>query len=141
RVRARATPGAATHVSLDPEREVLLGRPGFSFYEVPAGTLRAPLRDVTGTLTLAVAPGSTLRWAALFEELYFGPDHTDGDRRPVLSVEAGERCARVYSPRRWELARGRGERRGGHDREPGARSFRGVTRAAAGCGSRPSAAR
>lgn len=42
RVRARATPGAATHVSLDPEREVLLGRPVFRFTRCPRARCAPP---------------------------------------------------------------------------------------------------
>ena len=85
-------------VSARVEGNVFQGRPGFPFSEVPAGTLRANLRDVTGTLEVAPPLSLPIGWAALLVDIRFGADQTEGDVRPFIYFEDGECCGRDYSP-------------------------------------------
>jgi hypothetical protein len=66
----------------------LYGREGFSFYEVPAGTLFANLRDVTGTLELS-EPRQPIQSAQLTVSFYLNADHTSGEISTYLMLRTG----------------------------------------------------
>jgi hypothetical protein len=65
----------------------LYGREGFSFHAVPAGTLFANLRDVTGTLELP-EPIQPIDSAQLIVNFYLGPDQTSGEISPYLVLRS-----------------------------------------------------
>ena len=70
---------------------VLLGRPGFAFAEVPAGTLFASLRDVTGTLELfAPDDGFPIQRGLLLADVYFGAARTSGAVRASMMLRTGQ---------------------------------------------------
>jgi len=75
----------------------LYGREGFSFYDIPAGTLFANLRDVTGTLELP-EPSQPIRSAELLVNFYLNPDQTSGEISPYLLLQTGAAGATELQP-------------------------------------------
>jgi hypothetical protein len=85
-VELRTVDGA---VSATASGYVLQGRPGFPF-ERPAGSQRADLRDVTGSLRLFPPASPPIRYALLMIDLLFEADQIEGDLRPYFYLSARE---------------------------------------------------
>jgi hypothetical protein len=66
----------------------LYGREGFPFYELPAGTLFANLRDVTGTLELS-EPRQPIQSAQLIVGFFLDADQTSGELSTRLMLRTG----------------------------------------------------
>ena len=75
----------------------LYGRAGFPFSEVPAGSVFANLRDVSGALRLFPFEDYAIERGLLMVDLFFGADRTTGNMSPVmwLGVDSG---VPAYSP-------------------------------------------
>ena len=79
---------------------VLQGRPGDSFGDTPAGSLRENLRDVHGSLRVFPDQNFTIAGALLMVDLYFKAEHTEGDMRPVLVLRRSPETGVDYHPLR-----------------------------------------
>lgn len=77
---------------------LLYGRSGSDWYETPASSLRANLRDVHGTLRVFPDPNLTITEALLRMDLFFTNDRTDGDLRPSLILRDSPTTAVSYLP-------------------------------------------
>jgi hypothetical protein len=75
----------------------LYGREGFAFYELPAGTLFANLRDVTGTLELS-EPRQPIQSAQLIVNFYLDAAQTSGEISTYLMLRTGEGGGREIQP-------------------------------------------
>lgn len=75
----------------------LYGRDGFSFHEVPAGTLFANLRDVTGKLELS-EPSQPIDSAQLLVNFYLEADQTSGEISTNLLLRVGGDGRRALRP-------------------------------------------
>jgi hypothetical protein len=64
----------------------LYGRAGFPFFEVPAGSMFANLRDVSGTLQLFPLQGYPVEHGRLLVDLFFGAERTRGSMTPYLRL-------------------------------------------------------
>lgn len=95
RVNLRTLDGA---VAAQLSGYVLVGRPGFSFSETPAGTMFASLSDATGSLELFADQLPTLRSALLLTDLRFGVDDLEGTVRVLLLQGAPDVTFRTYEP-------------------------------------------
>ena len=93
-VELRTLDGA---VSATASGYVLQGREGFSF-ETPAGSQRANLRDVSGSLKLFPPERPAIVLGLLMIDLFFKPDLIEGDLRPYYQLSARPGTAEDYIP-------------------------------------------
>jgi hypothetical protein len=93
-VELRTLDGA---VSATASGYVLQGRAGFSF-ESPAGSQRADLRDVTGSLRLFPPKSPPIRLALLMIDLFFEADQIEGDLRAYFQLSARPEFGEDYIP-------------------------------------------
>jgi hypothetical protein len=77
---------------------VLQGREGFPFGDSPAGSQRANLRDVSGTLEVFPDENLVILQALLMIDLYFKADRIEGDLRPSILLSQRPGSVAEYIP-------------------------------------------
>jgi hypothetical protein len=77
---------------------LLQGRAGFPFGEIPAGTLRADLHDVVGTLEVSPPTDMTIVEALFMIDIYLKETQTEGGLRPHLLLSKSSGTGADYIP-------------------------------------------